>query len=542
MTSVKITHGAVEKTISFSQGSAKTYKVASRWGESDSAFIARAKEEAAAWAVDNLGAAEEVSYLVEGEANTVSVFFNASNAVTLSGIIIENIGGASDEFVAQWDDRYYTPDASQTPPKRKTYMDGPGEYPACVCISQQRLIWASTANDPARVLMSAIGNFNVYAPHDVLVDDDAIDFQVSATSFPKVNHLVELRKLILFNGASEWIVDSASSSSGITYATIQARQHSAIGADAKLKPIVCNNVLLFAERTGQAVRRYGYQLEDDGFGGDDISIFSSSIFRGRKIVAWAYQQHPHSTCWCVLDDGKLCSLTFMPEQQTVAWAEHELGGGCLARDIVATGALIGNGQNRADTSEVFLLVERVEDGRSVWTIERFRCDARHGEDSCPNALHLDSMRTLAAGHTLRPDAVAIDPATGEERSEAVAGLIEGFPFTARFTSVYPVVAEEVGLAQMDVKCVQAVHLRLADSVGGTVRAHSVPAAEASRLAATPLRVENGILHFEDVDENVPLVTDNSRDGRVTVEQSEPWPFTLLMIESDLECELSQGGQ
>ena len=442
--------------------------------------------------------------------------------MVLNGILIEAVAAGSATPATgmasfNWVDRYYTPDASRTPPKEETFMDRAGEYPACVCLSQQRLIWASTKNEPGRILMSQIGDLYTYAHHEELVADDPIDFQVSATRFPKVNHLVEMRKLLMFCGDSEWVVDSASANSGITFETVQARQHSSIGAAEHLKPLVCDNVLLFAERTGQAVRQYGYQLEDDGFGGTDVSILAASIFKGRRIVSWAFQQHPNATCWCVMDDGTLCSLTFMREQNTVAWATHELGGGGLARAVACTHALVGSG-GQEDTSQTFLLVQRGD----VYTLEEMRPFPKHGSDKAKNYVCMDSVRgTNASGLT-------------------GAGGKYGYAFGSVFESVYPVVAEAVGLAQMDVRCVQEAHLRLADSVGGTVRAAGVPASQASALVKTPAPSGTGdaAVELATVDENVPLVGNNDRDGRVVVEQGEPWPFTLLMLETDVVCEES----
>ena len=530
----------------------KTYGFDRRTGESDGDLRARALAEANSKA-DLPFVAAVVSGSSADEVNSLSVSAETDcwmhpdyhqKPVWLNGCEVTDISYKTEQ--TSWTDEYYTPDASLTPPKEEECMGGAGEWPACVALSQQRLIWASTLNDPSRVMMSQVGDFYVYAPHDVPADDDPVDFQVSATRFPKVNHLVEMRKLLMFNGDSEWVVDSASTSSGITYATVQARQHSSIGAAAWLKPIVCNNVLLFAEKTGKAVRRYGYQLEDDGFGGVDVSILSSSIFRDRKIVSWAFQKHPNSTCWCVLSDGALASLTFMPEQQTVAWATHMMGGGGLARQVVCTEAVTGNAGALADTSQVFVVVER----GGTFAVEEFRRDCRHGSDAVANAVCMDSVRVLAAGDTPRDGATLVDPETGEvleasvvEYTEDVAGWLEGFAFESLFESVHPVVGSDVGLAQMDVKCVQAAHLRTADAVGGEVRGIAVPRAEGSLLAQTAASFDGeGMVSLPTVDENVPLVTDNNRDGRVAVSQSEPWPFTLLMLETDVEAEVPERGR
>ena len=544
---VRLGGGSARSVTLVSSSANKTLTVSREDGDSDEGLRLRGELAVSEWLS---GFSDTASAAVEVTASTASTALVVS--ADTASFIVSNVrvrAYAEQPQSLTWDDKYYTPDVSLTPPTHELFMNEAGEYPACVCLSQQRLIWASSLNDPSRVIMSQTGNFDTYAPHDAMVDDDPIDFMISATRFPKVNHIVELRKLLMFNGDAEWVVDSASAASGITYATIQARQHSSIGAAPWLKPIVCNNVLLFAERTGQAVRQYGYQLEDDGYGGEDVSIFSASLFRERRIVSWAFQQHPHSTCWCVLSDGTLCSLTFMREQQTIAWASHELGGGGRAREIVCTHAVTGNQNAVADTSQLFVLVWRAVDSGPgyTWSIEEFRHDCRHGSDTVPNALCLDSMRTLGSGDAIRSGAAAFDPATGQRAATAAVGLLEGFPFESVFTSVYPVVRDEVGMAQMDVKCVQEAHLRMADAVGGTVRAVDVPAGQASALVKTVKAVVAGgvgspgtVSFGETIDENVPLVTGNNRDGRITVVQDEPWPFTLLMLETDVECEIDEG--
>jgi hypothetical protein len=83
---------------------------------------------------------------------------------------------------------------------------------------------------------------------------------------------------------------------------------------------------------------------------------------------------------------------------------------------------------------------------------------------------------------------------------------------------------------------------MSDAVGGEVRAIDVPASEASKLERTVKTLVPGasgevrVTFPKIVDETPPLVTSNNRDGRVTITQSDPWPFTLLMLETDIECE------
>lgn len=418
-------------------------------------------------------------------------------------------------------DNNIVPDTSVTPVEKEIVFDGEGEYPGTVSVYQQRLIWGSTRNNPARVWLSRSGDFYQYQAHRSLQVDDPIDFILPITRFAKINFIVELRKLIMFSDACEWLVGSNSDTSGITFETIMATAHSYIGCSRRLPPLICNNSILYAERTGQAVREYQYQIEGDIYGGTDISVFSSSIFDEKEIVDWTYQQHPNSTVWCVLSDGSMASLTYMKDQRVCAWATHALGGGGRVRGIATTHALFGGAGGNRNTEEVVVAVER---GDAV-VLERFRPFCRE-TDRPENCVVLDGARRgLVDG---------LDQVKGVEMS--------GYRFASRMTSVHPVLGSDVGNAQFDVKNVQYVHLRLQNSVGGSVRAIDMPVEQASTLVETkiPDADPDGNLSFAKIDERVLLEGSNNRDGRVVVEQDAPWPFQILLMECDIEVE--EGGQ
>lgn len=436
---------------------------------------------------------------------------------------------AYERYTYEFVDDNIQPDTSNSPLSDKTVFDkgtqenpNTDDFPGAVAVYQQRLVWASTKNDPARVWMSATGDLHQHRPHVTIEPDDPIDFILPITRFAKINFIVELRKLLMFSEACEWLVSSNSASEGLSYDTIQATPHSYIGCNPRLPPIVANANVLFAERTGKAVRSYGYQLEDDGYGGTDISVFSASIFDGRKIVDWTYQQHPQPTVWCVLDDGSLASCVYMPEQQVCAWARHELGGGGKAKAIACNWALEG------DTSTVMLVAER----GTAMMLERFRRQpGPHA--SVADAVCLDYAHVVAADAAVPPGRIALPLPDGEHK-------IVGFPFRSSFTSVYPAISEDrIGAAQFDVRVVQDVALRLRMGVGGRVRAAQAPANLAAPLVVTvcPEADTNGKMSFPQVDERVVLAGVNDGDGRVVVEQDDPWPFEIVLMESDIDVEV-----
>ena len=57
-----------------------------------------------------------------------------------------------------------------------------------------------------------------------------------------------------------------------------------------------------------------------------------------------------------------------------------------------------------------------------------------------------------------------------------------------------------------------------------------------------LSVSSGAVSTPCTDVRCVLAGSNSRDGRVTVKHTEPWPFELLMLETDIAVESEEGGR
>ena len=476
-----------------------------------------------------------------------------------------------------FDDTYITPDASITPidTEDDVPMSAAGDYPASVSLSQQRLIWASSRNNPQRIWMSAIGDFYSYEVHEIMVPDDAIDFQLPVTRFGKINHICEMRKLLLFNSACEWLVDSASTVQGLTYETIQAYPQSYSGSSERLKPIICNNSLIFCERTGQTVRRFAYDISNDGFAGRDVSILSSSIFEFNSIIDWTYQQFPYSTLWCAMKDGTMASFEYMEEQDIMAWLTHRLGGEgevvCLATSYAVSPALdeVTNADEYeyATHEEIFAVVRRQN---SLW-LERMRPRTKTPtdnmapcEDTLYHSLCLDGVRVLNNLNHFTPTTetgavwIPADTTDGATitREEAITKLAEGvevyegFPFDAVYTSVYPHINNGiVGNGQFDIKHVQGCGLRLMHSFGGKITpvGSDIPEPiqyfyndpQNDHRAQFYVDETSGKRHVRLFNHNTPIIAlpgVNNRDGRVTISQDDPYPFSLLSYELDFEPE------
>ena len=420
----------------------------------------------------------------------------------------------------EFTDDNIAPDTSETPidTTGAASFSAADDYPGCVGLYQQRLVWASSDNDPARIWMSRAGEFYEYRPHVSLQTDDAIDFILPITQFARVNFIVELGRLFAFCECTELVVGSASTAQGISYETIVATEHSHLGCTKRLPPIVANNTLLFVNRTGQSVRDYDERIGSSRFGGTDVSVFSSSVFADNPIVDWTWQQEPNSTVWCVLADGRLASFTYDKEQEIAAWAVHELGGGGKARGIAKTCAVFGRDAAHPTTGEVMLIVERGEGAARKLTLERMR-PWGSANGATADRLCMDSMRT---GGVTGMDQVVVDGVT-----------YSGWKIESVMTTMPPAIGDQGGSSQFDVKLGQHVHLRTVGSEGGEVFAVGMED-QCSEIDRGASRQDAGRSEFKDVD--VVLAGSNNRDGRVTVRHNGTGPFQLALLELDYEIE------
>ncbi|MBN2453750.1 MAG: hypothetical protein JXB40_05785, partial [Candidatus Omnitrophica bacterium] len=74
------------------------------------------------------------------------------------------------------------------------------------------------------------------------------------------------------------------------------------------------------------VRDMDYDFASDKYTGDPLSLLSNHLFQNHQIIDMAYQAEPDSILWCVREDGMLLSLTYLREQEVVAWAWHDTDG------------------------------------------------------------------------------------------------------------------------------------------------------------------------------------------------------------------------
>lgn len=350
---------------------------------------------------------------------TADTLVNAANPMTITinlvpgvdNYVIYKSKNGIDGFIGFFTgntfvDNGVEPDLTENPPRARNPFDSVGNYPATVTYFQQRRVFANTINEPEKIWASKVGAFSNFSAGFPIREDDSITFTVAGRQVNEVKHLIDLNSLVIFTQGSEWSA-AAPEAGPFTTTNINAQQHSYNGS-SDLEPLLVNGTALYVQNRGTVIRDLRYSVEVNGYRGNDLSIYASHLFDENTIVDWAYQQIPHSNIWVVRDDGTLLGLTYVIEQNMLAWHRHDFDGGFV--ESVTTIP-----ENNEDV--IYVVVRRTINGVTKRYIERIA-------DRTPKDVRdhhiLDSHISYDGRNTNILHTMTINESTGWEQSESLS--------------------------------------------------------------------------------------------------------------------------
>ena len=415
----------------------------------------------------------------------------------------------------QFVDDYIEPDQSVSPPKYEPFFNSKGKYPGCVTLYQQRLVLASTDEQPFTFWMSCVGDLYNFNTHDSLREDDALEVTLPALKYPDINHMAVNRDLILFCDNGEWMV-SPIAGNAMTYATISTKVESQIGGSKLHQPIVVGNDVLFVNAADETLIATKYDFTSDSYGTQDLSVLSHDIFRNNPITSIAYQKNPDSLIIATLRDGSFATLTYMKEHEVVAWSIHRLANGTKALAVCTDGSMVDGATN------AFLLDDHGH-------ILRFTPVPEIATDPRQLAA-IDCSTEIASGTTVPTGQIAVSPAgqvvgPGET---APAGSIVGIPFESKLVTVRPEPSPQETV-QFEVKNPTHADVRTHSASTFRIGQLGMPRDRDRTVKIAPPSQSNGKWTAPDADGSANIAGANGRDGRMILTCDGPWPLTVLSL-------------
>lgn len=411
-------------------------------------------------------------------------------------------------------------------------------YPAAVAFYEQRLVFASTTEQPQTLFFSVGGSFEDFAAGTDA--DDALTYTLGSNQVNIIRYLQAGRVLLVGTSGGEFVVTSSEDAPLSPTNAVVKRQ--ATYGSADLQPVQVANVTLFVQRAKRKLRELVFDLNTDSYQAPDMTILAEHITEG-GIKEMSLQQEPDNVVWCVLENGKFVGMTYRREENVIAWHEHVLGGsfGSDTFGHVESVATIPGDLNEDDT---YMVVKRTINSGTKRYIEYF--SSFDFGDDVEDAFFVDSGLTysgsaatsisgldhlegetvsILANGAVHPDKVVSSGSVTLDYSATKVHI--GLNYSSTLQTMRIEAGGTEGTAQGKTKRIHEVVLRLFRTVGVKVGSSEteldrIPfrSSAAAMTAAIPLFTGDKEIEFRGGFDT---------DGFVVVQQDQPLPLTIIGI-------------
>jgi len=220
-------------------------------------------------------------------------------------------------------------------------------WPSCVEFYQERLCFGATDNEPQIIWGSQIGDYINFGVSFPLLDTDRILAPLPSRKVNRVRNIISLDEIIALTSDSNWVVGPGGTKGAFTPTNTRTIKQGTGGSN-DVTPAEINDRIIYIQPQGSVIRDLGYSLDSDNYTGNILSIMANHLTRGYQIIEMVYQQDPDSIVWMVRDDGILLGMTYLREQQVLAWHWHETQG-----EFESVAVIPGDGYD-----EVWFVVKR----------------------------------------------------------------------------------------------------------------------------------------------------------------------------------------
>jgi hypothetical protein len=283
--------------------------------------------------------------------------------------------------------------SAETKWKLGAWSDQTG-YPAAVAFYEQRLFWAGSSEQPQTLWGSKSGDYENHTPGTL--DNDPVIYTLATDQVNVIRWLSPGKVMAVGTVGGEFIISGSTTADPLTPTNVRVVREGTRGSHTT-KPIRIDNVVLFIQRQQRKIREFTYAFESDSYQSPDLTILSPQVAKG-GLEEIAFQQEPNAIIWGVKSDGQLVGLTYLRDQQVVAWHRHKIGGSfsTTAWGIVESLAVIpGTGED-----ELWMIVKRTINGATRRYVEFMESMFDAEESSTKtNAFFVDSGLTYGGSAT-----------------------------------------------------------------------------------------------------------------------------------------------
>jgi hypothetical protein len=311
-----------------------------------------------------------------------------------------------------------------------------------------------------------------------------------------------------------------------------------------MPPIVVNFDVLYVQSKGSSVRDSTYNFYANVFTGTDISVISSHLFFGYQLLEWAWAEEPYKIVQAIRNDGTMLTLTFVKEQEFIAWTHSDTGEG---EDKFKSVCSIVEATSVGFQNFTYVVVERTIAGQTVQYIEWFPeravtslakdywtvdCGIQYNgapatEFSGAEFLAGRTVTGLADGMVIPP---FVMPASGDfTLATAASKVTVGIGFTCELQTLYLDLKGATSTVQTKEKKINGIGLRVTETLGlegGTDAANALPMKDL--IVGNVGRMTNQrVTDLVTGDAFIYIDPKWQEPGQVYVRQALPYPASIL---------------
>lgn len=161
------------------------------------------------------------------------------------------------------------------------------------------------------------------------LDDEAISDLLPASS--EIQWMTGIRTLLIGTNVGDFVVSSTGT--GITPGDLEINQQTGWGSEA-IQPKLIGSHAYAVQNKGRKLRELSYFFQEDSYKSIDTTVVAEDITLS-GIKEFAYQRDPFSIAICVLNNGKIGTMTREVDQEVLGWTPWDIEDGVAKFESVA---------------------------------------------------------------------------------------------------------------------------------------------------------------------------------------------------------------
>lgn len=194
-------------------------------------------------------------------------------------------------------------------------------YPGCVTYFGDRLVFASTLEETQTQWASKTGDYHNFLVPAPQTDTSPITQTLNSRQTNAIVDMIPMDQLVSVTAKTSF----SSPKRGEAWSANTVGFDQATFGGARLRALIIGEEALIADKGAKRIRRVAYDDSKGKYTGVEISVLARHIF-GSRVVDWDYAENPDGIVYMCLEDGQGVGLTYLPEQDVIAFWRLETDG------------------------------------------------------------------------------------------------------------------------------------------------------------------------------------------------------------------------